>query len=267
LDDANVKLDAAYDVVPNTRQYPTQPIIDGLRIQIKNLSVGGAGGTVEPATRAARLSSLKTALQEVQSLGKSTNLDNLRKLKQSWGEGGKAVYTPDIAADAAKLKNAGHGWADANSVVGDFLGKQHPELSPLNADVSLWIKASDVVQAAEEIERVRPTVGRSIMARGIGAAAGGAGAGVPGAITGAIVAPIIEKVIASASPAMKMTIGRQLANMADALRRGNRAKAQTILSSITKMVPAGAAARGVSEVSALPQAAANETAPPRPGRR
>ncbi len=263
LDDASTKLDAAYDAVPNTKQYPTQPIIDGLRVQIKNLSVGG----VEPATRAARLASLKTALEEVQALGKTTNLHDLRKLKQSWGEGGKAVFTPDIAADAMKLKNAGHGWADANSVVGDYLGTQHPELAPLNADVSLWIKATDVVKAAEEIERVRPTVGRSIMARGLGAAAGGAGAGVPGAITGAIVAPIIERVIGNATPAMKMTIGRQLASMADALRKGNQAKAQTILGSITKMVPAGAAARGVSEASALPQAAGNETAPPPQGPR
>lgn len=256
LEDASSALDAAYDSVPNTRQYSTQAIKDGIRTQIKHLSVAGSGGSVEPATRAARLSSLKKALEEVVALGKTTNLENLRKLKASWGEGGKAIYTPDIVTDAFNVRAAGHGWADANAVVGDFLGAQHPELKALNADVSLWIKASDVLEAAESIERVRPTVGRSIMARGLGAATGAAGAGIPGAITGAVVGPLVERAIANASPAMKITLARQMAHLADALRKGNQAKAQSLFGVIQKMVPAGGVLTGASETSmALPRAA------------
>lgn len=268
LDDANDALNAAYDLVPRTRQYPTQAIKDGLRTQIKSLSVAGSGGSVEPATRAARLKALKGALAEVDALGKTTNLENLRKLKASWGEGGKAIYTPDIAADAFNVRAAGHGWADANSVIGDFLSTHHPELKALNADVSLWIKAQDVLEAAEQIERVRPTVGRSIMARGLGAATGGAGAGVPGAITGAIVGPLVERAITNASPAMKVTVSRQLAAIADALRKGNQPKAASLFQTLNKLVPAGAAVQGVSQVSAsLPKAAENDRrSPPQVGR-
>lgn len=257
LEDASDALDAAYNTVPNTRQYSTQAIKDGIRTQIKNLSVSGSGGSIEPATRAARLASLKKALEEVEALGKTTNLDNLRKLKQSWGEGAKTVYTPDIVQDAFAQRAAGHGWADANSALGDFLGAQHPELKALNADVSLWIKASDVLEAAESIERVRPTVGRSLVARGIGATTGMAGGGAGGAITGAVVGPLVERAIANASPAMKITLARQMAKVADALRKGNQAKAASLLQSINKLVPAGAAIQGASGPS-LAQAAEND---------
>lgn len=256
LDDASATLEAAYDAVPPTQMYATAPIKSGLELAIKNLSVSG----VEPATRAARIASLRQAIKEVDGVGKVANLETLRRLRQSWDEGAKAIFTPDIAADALKTRGAGHGWADARSAVGDYIGSKHPELRPLNADVSLWIKAQDVLQAAEEIERVRPTVGRSIMARGLGAATGAAGAGVPGAITGAVVGPLVERAMANAAPAVKITLARQMARLADALRAGNQAKAATLMGSINRLVPAGGMATSATSPAVLPAAASTDPA-------
>lgn len=259
LDDLNAALDAGYDAVPKTQRYATKPIRDGIELEIKNLSVAGSGGAVEPATRAARIASLKQALKEVDALGSVTDINNLRKLKASWGEGGKKAFTPDIVADAFNERGAGHGWADANGVVDRYMASKHPELKALSTDVSLWIKATDVMQAAEEIERVRPTVGRSIMARGLGAATGAAGAGVPGAVVGAVVGPLVERWISNAHPAAKMIVARQMASLADALRAGNPAKATSIITNLNKLVPAGAAVQGASGASAgLPRAAEHD---------
>lgn len=257
LDDANAALEAAYDAVPTRRTYATQPIKDAIDVAIKNLSVSGTGGTVEPATRAARLAALKQARTEVDALGGVTNLPNLRKLRQSWDEGAKAVFTPDAAADAFKLKAEGHGWADARTAVSDYMGSKHPELKPLNADVSLWIKASDVMQAAEDIERVRPTVGRNLMARGLGAATGAAGGGAGGAITGAVVGPLVERLVSNTHPAMKMIVARQMARLADALRAGHHAKAASLVKGLETMVPATAAVNAVrdSSLAVVPKAA------------
>jgi hypothetical protein len=261
LDDASAALEAAYDAVPTRRTYATRPIKDAIDVAMKNLAVEGVKGTVEPATRAARLAALKQARAEVEALGAVTNLPNLRKLRQSWDEGAKAVFTPDIAADAMKLKNAGYGWADARSAVSDYLASKHPELKPLNADVSVWIKARDVLQAAEEIERVRPTVGRSIMARGLGAATGAAGAGVPGAIAGAVVAPVVERVLANLQPSMRVIAARQMAKLADALRAGNQARVTQTLKTLEMLAPATAAVNVARDVSALPRAAERREEP------
>lgn len=140
-----------------------------------------------------------------------------------------------------KTRGIGHGYADARTALSNYLGGRHPELKPLNADTSVWIKAVDVLQAAEEAERVRPTVGRSLMARGLGAATGAAGGGVAGAVTGAVVGPVVERVVASAGPAVKLTVARQLAKLADALRSGNQAQASALLKGLDQMVPATAA--------------------------
>lgn len=257
LEEASTQLDAAYDAVPNTRMYPTAPVIVALQKAIRDLSVSGIGGTVEPATRASRIGALRQALAEVKQLGSVMNLDNLRKLKQSWGEGAKAVFTPAVAQDFLKARGEGSGYADANSVLGDYMVSKHPQLADLNANTSLWIKAADVMQAAEEADRVRPRVGRSIMARGLGAAAGGEMHGGWGAVTGAVIGPTIERALMATQPAMKLFVARRLLSLADALRSGQPAKAQSILATFQQNVPRAAAiqAARASGDLALPKAA------------
>jgi hypothetical protein len=221
LSDSYAALDAAYDAVPNTRQYITAPIKAGLQREISSLSVQGIGGTVEPATRASRIASLRQALEEVKGLGNFANVDNLRKLRIAWDEGAQAVFTPSVAQDFLKARASGSGWADARTVLNDYLTSQHPELKPLNADASLWKKAVDVMQAAEESDRVRPKVGRTLMARGLGAATGGAAQGPIGAFVGAVVGPGVEQMMSNLRPGVKIVVGRQMAKLATAIRSGD----------------------------------------------
>lgn len=230
LDTAHAALDAAYDAIPNTKMYPTSAIVKAIDRAIAKQQVSGIGGSVSPATRADRIAALTQAKQEVQALGSLANADNLRALKGAWGEGAKQAFTPAIAADAFKLKNAGAGWADANAALTEYLVSQHNELKGLNADVSLWRKASDVMQAAEEAERVRPEVMRTILARGAGAAVGGSRAGAEGAAVGALIGPLVEKAINATGPARKLMIARALQNLADGLGSGSKAKIQQAVS-------------------------------------
>lgn len=232
LSDSYAALDAAYDKIPDTRPYITRPIRDALEREIKRLSVEGAAGTVEPANRAARIGALRQALEEVKGLGGTANLDNLRNLRIAWDEGAQGVFTPAVAQDFLAARGKGHGWADARSVLNDYIVSQHPELKPLNADAHLWKTAVDVMQAAEEADRVRPKVGRSIMARGLGAATGGAAEGPWGAAVGAVIGPSVERLVSNLAPAMKITVGRQMTKLADAIRAGQAAKAQSLVSEL-----------------------------------
>jgi hypothetical protein len=240
LDASYTALDAAYDKVPNTRMYATGPIKLALTKAIRSLSVSGIGGLVEPATRASRIAALRQALAEVKGLGSVANIDNLRKLRIAWDEGAKAVFTPNVAQDYLKVRGAGSGWADARSALNDYLVTQHPELIKLNADASLWKKAVDVMQAAEEADRVRPTVGRSTMAHGLGAAAGASLGGGWGAVVGTMIGPSIEHALANLRPSMKILVGRQMANLAEALRANQGAKAQSLIGTLKALLEQGA---------------------------
>lgn len=268
LDQAGVKLqgaydalDAAYDAVPNTRMYPTAPIKAALAREIRNLSVSGIGGTVQPANRASRIAALTQAQTEVGGMGNLANIDNLRKLRIAWDEGAKAQFTPSIAADYLKARGTGAGWADARTALNDFLTSQHPELEPLNADATVWKRAVDAMQAADETDRARPKVGRTIMARGLGAAAGGEMGGGKGLVAGAVLGPLVERIVSSAQPAMKLTAARQLAALSDALQAGQTGKAQSLLGqlqTLARSVTVKAAQVGsgaLAPMSVMPQPA------------
>lgn len=264
LDAAHGALDAAYDAVPNTKMYATTPIVTRLETARDALTVSGIGGKVTPSVRAARVAAIDQAIEEVKGLGPLVNAENLRSLKGAWGEGAKAVFTPAIAPDALKIRASGSGWADANSALTQFLIEKHPELKPLNADMSLWTKASDVMQAAEEADRVRPKVGRTIMARGLGAAAGAREAGGWGAMLGAVVGPAVESGFAALAPTRKLFVARQLQALSDALRTGQATKAQAIVGGLQKTLPAAPLLRLVPTAETALPAAAQERQPATP---
>jgi hypothetical protein len=235
---ANQALDAAY-AASGATPVSTQPIIANLQRELQNLSVQGTtGAAFTPATRAARVASLKQALTEAQALGPTATLEQLRQLRIAWDDGAQAVFTPITADNFQTARAAGRGWADARTALNDVMIAQHPELAPLNADVHLWTKAQDVLQAAEEVERVRPTVGRSLIARGIGAGIGAHEGGGMGAALGAIIAPSVEAAIGQASPSAKLVMARQLARLSDALRRGQRGQIQAAVRNVSLTLPA-----------------------------
>ena len=267
---ANQALDAGYAAVPAGQRVSIRPVVAQLTREIRRLSVAGPRGTViEPATRAAELASLRQALTELQGLGATTTLDNLRNLRQAWDQGAQAVFTPATTSDYLAARGAGSGWASARTVLNDAMVAAHPELRALNADASLWIRARDVLQAAEEVDRVRPRVGRSLMARGLGAASGGMVGGGWGAAFGAVIAPTIEAALAEASPVVKLTTARRLTQLADALRGGQPGPITAALHQVSAVLPTAERAAFMAQAVRLmrdlqPAAASREPAAPAP---
>jgi hypothetical protein len=222
-------------------------VLTGLQRARQNLMVRG----LAPANRAERLASLDQAMQEAQALGPNATIQDLRNLRQAWDEGADAVFTPITVDNFRAARLAGHGWADARSALDDVMVAAHPELRPLNANVNLWIKAQDVLQAAADVERVRPTVGRSLMSRGLGAAAGGMMGGGAGATLGAILAPSIEAAMTASGPTVKLTAARGMASLADALTTGRMAQANQALLQISAALPAAQRAAWLAQATRL----------------
>ncbi len=250
FENATDALDAAYSALPKTG-YSTQPLLNQLRAAVDRLTVKGSSGQTVSANVADRVGAIQQAIKEVQDLGPYTNTENLATLRNQWKDGAKAAFVPEVNPNYLQLRNAAKGWADAWSTLQDTLTDRHPELKPLNADYRVWKQASDVLDALTDRERVRPTVGRSIMASAAGSMVGGAAEGPLGAAVGGVVGPLVERGLAGrVGPTMKLVIARQLQSLADALRSGNTPKATQLLQTLRPML---VAATGTSE--ALPRAA------------
>jgi len=254
LDDATSALDEAADSRLNAKSYPTGPIISALKAARDKLTAQAVdasqftpqsgvtrpplGEDVIPGPNAARVAPIDAAIQEVQQLGPVAKYESLRRIRQAYDGPSKAVYSPAVTADFLKAQGGKLGAADVTGTLRDYLAQIDPQTAAANADYSLWKKASDVITAAEEADRGRPTVGRSIMARSLGAMAGAGVDGGVGAAVGAVVGPTLERIAANASPAIKVVVARQLATLSDALKAGDFGRAKSLLSIIQKMLPA-----------------------------
>ena len=235
---ANQALDHAYSAIPASRPIPTQPVVAALQRAINQVRVRGAGGAmVTPATQAERVATLQRALEEVRALGPNATADQMRRLRIAWDEGAQAVFTPIMADNFRALRQAGHGWADARTALNEVIVGRHPELAPLNADVRLWTTLRDVLQATEEVERVRPRVGRTMLASAMTAGVGAQAGGAAGASMGALLGPLIDQAFAAASPAVKLTTARNLTRLADALRAGQPGQIRSLLGQISTVLP------------------------------
>lgn len=236
LEQSGDALDAAYGALPKTG-YATGALRARLEQSLRQLQVSGSNGAITSAAVADRAGSLQQAMQELDALGPYTNTDNLVKLRNQWKEAAKSAFVPEVNPNALQLRAAGKGWADAWGATQDFLTDRYPQLKPLNADYRVWKQASDVMEALADRERVRPTVGRSIMAAGVGAMAGGAAGGELGATIGSMVGPLVERgLVSTLGPAMKLTAARQLQSLADALRTGNLPKASMLVRTLRPLL-------------------------------
>lgn len=186
---------------------------------------GIARPVVEPVdvnlyTRGDRLGSINRAIEDVRAHGDSIDVVNLRKMIQSWGEDAKAVYLPDISADALKNKSIGKGWADAERVGRDLIADRFPEIKPLNAQSHLLSTTREVMNAAEVADAARSGGHHKALAAGVGGYLGHLlGGGYSGAVAGGMVAIIIDSAMHSGLTT-QIGVGRALARTADALRRG-----------------------------------------------
>lgn len=250
LSDAGDKLDEAYGSIHQAQPYSTAAIVKRLEARRAALDVSGDAGAVTSTAVAPRAAALDQAISEVKKLGTVTTIDNLTRLKNQWKVPAQDAFTPSLNPNFQQIRGASEGWADAWSSLQDHLTDAHPELKPLNADYHVWKQASQVLQAAEDQQRAKPTVGRTIMARAGGAAAGAAAGGGLGMVAGEVMGPLVERGLSQkVAPAMKLAIARELGNLADAIRAGKPTLAEQLLRRVRPLLLTSIAApQGVGEL-------------------
>jgi hypothetical protein len=208
------------------------PILDerGKPTVVTEQSAKPLGRDVVPTENQPAYGTLTRMINEVAALGPVAQYESLRRLRAAWDEGAKLQYAPSMAADYLKKQAIGRASSNAAGIMRDSLAAAEPETAAANAEFTFWKRADDVLSAAEEADRVRPTRLR----RTIADSASG--------MSKSVLPSLIER-IASSGYTTKIASARLLANLADAIRGGRSAEAASILGQVESLVPAGAAAR------------------------
>lgn len=274
LADAEQALDAASDARLNARTFPTQPIIQDLMakrralmaepveaskpvrsvtertsaivdeqgkpITVQEQRAESLGKAVTPAPHADRVAAIDKAIGEIKALGPVARYDPLRTIRQAWDGPAKLKYNPSMTQDFLKNQGYANGAADVTGVLRDSLAKFDPETAKANAQYSLYRKADDVLTATAEIERVRPKVGRQIMARWLGFTTGGVSAGLPGAVVGGILGPVLDTAL-SGGLTMQLQVARTLTKLSNAIQRGDLGAVTSATYELKKMAKRTAA--------------------------
>lgn len=266
LDQAIEGLDAAANNRTASQQVKTGPLLQQLNAEISRLtatpveasrpvpSVQGdwkltpegvsrdvasrpIGQPVEPGPNAPQLDVLKRMRAEVQRLGPVAPYESVRRIRESWDQVAKVKYNPATSADFLAKQGEATGASKGTAALRQGLAEADPQGAQANATYHLYKTANDVVQAAEEANRVRPNRGRGIMARATGAMVGGKEGGIVGAGIGAIAMGIVDRA-AEMAPTFQIAIARRMAAVADALRAGKPAEAQQLLDRTVARFPA-----------------------------
>lgn len=196
-----------------------------------------AGRSVEPAPNRAELATLRQIRDEVGALGPVAPYESVRRIRQAWDSAAKPKYLPATAADALTSQGEATGAAKGTSALREALAQTDPASAAAYQQYSLYKSARDVVQAAEEADRVRPNRGRGIMARSIGAIPGAIEGSPVKAVIGATIGAIVDKA-AEMAPTFQVVIARKLAAVADTLRSGDPVKARAMTDAIVQGFPA-----------------------------
>lgn len=285
LDEATQGLDAAADARGPTLSMSTRPILTALRQERQRLvaeTIDGSqvipdysesnvptaipiGKDVIPGPNQGQVALIDKAIKEVEQLGSVARYEAIRRIRQAYDQLARIKYSPAVTPDFLAKQGEASAAARVTGVLRDKLATASPETAAANTDYALYKSAHDVLQATEETERARPTVGRTIMARAAGAAAGGEVAGGKGIIAGAIIGPLVEKILTETKPAMKIIMARRLNELADALRRNQPDRAQSLTSKLVAQFPNLVKTMPkAANLTALPTAADNQREPPTP---
>lgn len=178
------------------------------------------GKDVVPGPNAARVAVIDQAIAELKQLGPVTRYDPVRTMRHAYDGQAKVVYSPAVTADFLKARGSALGAADVTSVLRESLAKWDGPTATANAQYSLYRTADDVLKATAEVERVRPKVGRQIIARMTGTILGGQQAGAPGAVAGYVAGPLVDSALASGVTTQLKTAAL-LAKLSSAIQGGN----------------------------------------------
>lgn len=195
------------------------------------------GQPVEPSPNATQIGTLRQIRKEVAALGPTAPYESVRRIRQAWDQVARVKYSPAVSADYLAKQGEATGAVKGTGSLRESLAQTDPASAKSYETYTLFKNANDVVQAAEEAARVRPNRGRGMLARATGAMIGAKEGGIPGAALGAIAAGIADRA-AEMAPTFQIMIARRMAAVADALRKGDPAQAQTIMDHTIAKFPA-----------------------------
>jgi len=235
---AEDELDSVSQARNTNKVWHTKPILRDLQAKLdavtaKTVRRQGlkAGDDVVPAPSEPRAAAIRQAMTEVQALGPVADYEALRRVRAAWDGPAKAVYNPSLTQDfTAKMGNK-YGAADVTGVLRDQLAKFEPATAAANSKYSLYKSANDVLEAAAEVERTRPRVGRQIMARLTAVMAGGQSAGIPGAAAGYVLGPALDSIGATGMTTQLKT-AQMMGKLAQAIRAGNVSSVNSLTSQL-----------------------------------
>ena len=203
------------------------------------------GRDVVPAPNRARVAAIDQAIKEIEALGPQAPYEALRRIRQAYDGPAETIYNPSMTADFLTAQGGKLGAADVTGTLRSTLAKADPRTAAANAEYSLYRSADDVLSAVAEVERVRPRVGRAIMARLTGTVAGQQAAGLPGAAAGYLFAPVVDSALASGFTTQLKT-AQLMQNLATAVRSGNVGRVDSLMASLRRLGAQGATIQGAT---------------------
>jgi hypothetical protein len=295
FDEAGAGLDEAIAARNPVKGYDTKPISDALKDQRKKFTAEAVEGSrltptvtnltkrgeetvlskreavpigkdVVPGPSRDRVGMIDQAIAELEQLGPVAHFDDIRKIRASYDGPAKARYNAATTTDFLKEAGRSAGAADVTFVLRQKLAEFDPATAKANQRFALMKDAKDVLDALEEVERVRPQVGRQIVSRGFGMAAGATLGGPGGAAIGYFGAPFIDAALQTGGTT-RLKTARALQDMAKAIRKQDVGKVRSLTYQLQKLVPEGVVSgRDVRRAvrPTLLQAAGTEPPPEQP---
>jgi hypothetical protein len=221
-------------------------------VQVTSTQAAPLGQDVVPGPNQPRVAQIDQAITELKQLGPVARYDDLRTLRQAYDGPAKAVYNPSLTQDFMKAQGGKLGAADVTGVLRDHLAKMDPQTAAANTQYSLYRTANDVLDAAAETEKARPTVGRRMMARLGGTLAGAEVGGAPGAVAGAFLGPLLEAVTNSGLTTQLKTAAA-MTRLANALRAGDEGTALSATMQLKQLAAQAATLTGNATSPSGPQ--------------
>lgn len=185
------------------------------------------GEDVVPAPNKPRVSQIDQAIDELKRLGPVSQYEPLRVMRQAYDGPAKTVYNPSLVDDFLKKSGEAKGAADVTAALRETLAKADPATAEANARYALYKSASDILEAAEQIEKAKPKTGRQIMARLTATMFGGQTAGVAGAAAGYTLAPAMDSLV-NAGFTTKLKTAQLMQALADATKTGDVGRVQSL---------------------------------------
>lgn len=196
-----------------------------------------AGQDVVPQPNLGEVAAIDQVIAELETLGGDAGLaryEGLRRIRESWDKPARVKYNPSMTQDLLKKQGESTGAAVSTGVLRDWLAKFSPETAKANQQYSLLRSANDVLQAAEEVERVRPSRRRAFEAAAGGATAFALTGDLVHTLTSAVLGPAIDAAVTSGYTT-QIAVARLMDQLAVAIRAGNAAQQQGVIAKLARM--------------------------------